>query len=314
MGWCWPGAAAVDEAMVTGEGIPVAKQPGAEVIGGTVNGSGALEIRAAKVGADTLLARIVQMVAEAQRSRAPIQRVADAVSAVFVPAVIAVAVVTFGAWLGVRSQSCRRPAQRGGGVDHRLPVRPRPGHPDVDHGRHRARRRSRRAVQGCRRQRTAQHRGHPGGGQDRHPHRGAATGAAGVGRSARRRKRGAAGGRRGGAAQRAPAVRGDRGRGPAARLPGAGGGGVHLVYRSGSRRHGGRPRDAARQPGVPGRPRGGRGRGARRSRGEVARIGSHRGAGGGRGEHGRRHRRRRRVEADHPGRHRAAPRRRHRPW
>ncbi len=93
------GSSSVDEAMVTGEGIPVAKQPGAEVIGGTVNGSGALEMRAAKVGADTLLARIVQMVAEAQRSRAPIQRVADAVSAVFVPAVIAVAVVTFGAWL-----------------------------------------------------------------------------------------------------------------------------------------------------------------------------------------------------------------------
>ena len=93
------GSSAVDEAMVTGEGIPVAKQPGAEVIGGTVNGSGALEIRAAKVGADTLLARIVQMVADAQRSRAPIQRVADAVSAVFVPVVIAVAAVTFGAWL-----------------------------------------------------------------------------------------------------------------------------------------------------------------------------------------------------------------------
>ena len=93
------GSSAVDEAMVTGEGIPVAKQPGAEVIGGTVNGSGALEMRAAKVGADTLLARIVQMVADAQRSRAPIQRVVDAVSAVFVPVVIAVAAVTFGAWL-----------------------------------------------------------------------------------------------------------------------------------------------------------------------------------------------------------------------
>ncbi len=93
------GSSAVDEAMVTGEGMPVAKHPGAAVIGGTVNGSGALEIRAAKVGADTLLARIVQMVAEAQRSRAPIQRVADTVSAVFVPAVIAIAAVTFGAWL-----------------------------------------------------------------------------------------------------------------------------------------------------------------------------------------------------------------------
>ena len=92
------GSSAVDEAMVTGEAVPVGKQPGAAVIAGTVNGSGALEIRADKVGADTLLARIVQMVADAQRSRAPIQRIADAVSAVFVPAVIAVAVVTFAAW------------------------------------------------------------------------------------------------------------------------------------------------------------------------------------------------------------------------
>lgn len=93
------GSSAVDEAMVTGEGIPVAKQPGAEVIGGTVNGTGALEIRAAKVGADTLLARIVQMVAEAQRSRAPIQRVADSVSAIFVPSVIAIAGLTFAVWM-----------------------------------------------------------------------------------------------------------------------------------------------------------------------------------------------------------------------
>ena len=93
------GSSSVDESMVTGEGIPVPKQPGAAVIGGTINGSGALEIRAAKVGADTLLARIVQMVAEAQRSRAPIQRIADAVSAVFVPVVIAIAAITFGVWL-----------------------------------------------------------------------------------------------------------------------------------------------------------------------------------------------------------------------
>jgi Cu+-exporting ATPase len=92
------GTSAVDESMVTGEPTPVAKQPGAAVIAGTVNGSGALEMRADKVGADTLLARIVRMVADAQRSRAPIQRIADAVAAVFVPAVIAVAVVTFAAW------------------------------------------------------------------------------------------------------------------------------------------------------------------------------------------------------------------------
>ena len=95
------GSSAVDEGMVTGEATPVVKQPGDAVIGGTVNGAGALVIRAEKVGADTLLARIVQMVADAQRSRAPSQRIADAVSAVFVPAVIAIAAVTFVAWLAL---------------------------------------------------------------------------------------------------------------------------------------------------------------------------------------------------------------------
>ena len=85
------GKSAVDESMVTGESMPVEKESGAKLIGGTINGTGALLMRADKIGADTLLARIVHMVAEAQRSRAPIQRLADAVSAWFVPAVIAVA-------------------------------------------------------------------------------------------------------------------------------------------------------------------------------------------------------------------------------
>ena len=93
------GRSAVDESMVTGESMPVEKQPGASVIGGTINGTGSLVMRAEKVGADTMLARIVQMVAQAQRSRAPIQRLADIVSAWFVPAVILVAVVAFVAWL-----------------------------------------------------------------------------------------------------------------------------------------------------------------------------------------------------------------------
>ncbi len=92
------GRSHVDEAMVTGEPIPVDKAAGDAVIGGTVNGSGALLIRAERVGSDTLLARIVEMVAAAQRSRAPIQRLADSVSAVFVPAVIGVAALTFAAW------------------------------------------------------------------------------------------------------------------------------------------------------------------------------------------------------------------------
>jgi Cu+-exporting ATPase len=92
------GRSAVDEAMVTGESMPVTKAVGANVIGGTINQSGALVIEARKVGRDTMLSRIVQLVAEAQRSRAPIQRMADRASAWFVPAVIAVAVSAFGAW------------------------------------------------------------------------------------------------------------------------------------------------------------------------------------------------------------------------
>ena len=92
------GRSAVDESMVTGESMPVTKETGANVIGGTINQSGALIIEARKVGSDTMLSQIVQLVAQAQRSRAPIQRLADQVSAWFVPAVIAVALAAFAAW------------------------------------------------------------------------------------------------------------------------------------------------------------------------------------------------------------------------
>jgi P-type Cu+ transporter len=92
------GRSAVDESMVTGESMPVTKEAGAGVIGGTMNQSGSFVVRADRIGRDTLLARIVQMVAEAQRSRAPIQRLADQVSAWFVPLVIAVAALAFLAW------------------------------------------------------------------------------------------------------------------------------------------------------------------------------------------------------------------------
>lgn len=98
------GRSSVDESLVTGESMPVTKTSGDVVVGGTVNGSGALVMRAEKVGRDTMLSRIVTMVADAQRSRAPIQRTADKVAGVFVPIVIGIAVVTFAVWAAVGPQ------------------------------------------------------------------------------------------------------------------------------------------------------------------------------------------------------------------
>jgi len=92
------GSSSVDESMVTGEPIPVEKHAGDHVIGATVNATGSFVVRAERVGSETLLAQIVQMVAEAQRSRAPIQKLADVVSGYFVPAVVAIAVITFIVW------------------------------------------------------------------------------------------------------------------------------------------------------------------------------------------------------------------------
>ena len=92
------GTSGVDESMITGESIPVSKGPGSRVIGATVNGTGSLVMRAERVGGETLLAQIVRMVSQAQRSRAPIQRLADRVAGWFVPAVIAIAILTFAAW------------------------------------------------------------------------------------------------------------------------------------------------------------------------------------------------------------------------
>ncbi|NXY97152.1 heavy metal translocating P-type ATPase [Streptomyces sp. BR123] len=95
------GSSAVDESMVTGEPMPVTKRAGDTVVGATVNTTGSLQVRAAKVGADTMLAQIIRLVQAAQASKAPIQRLADAVSAYFVPAVIAIAVATFAVWFTV---------------------------------------------------------------------------------------------------------------------------------------------------------------------------------------------------------------------
>jgi len=92
------GGSNVDESMVTGESMPVRKQPGDQVIGGTINGQGSFVMHAEKVGRDTMLAQIVRMVSEAQRSHAPIQRLADIVAGWFVPAVILIAILAFSAW------------------------------------------------------------------------------------------------------------------------------------------------------------------------------------------------------------------------
>jgi Cu+-exporting ATPase len=92
------GSSSVDESMVSGEPIPVEKSKDAKVIGGTINGTGSFVMKTERVGADTLLAQIVKMVSEAQRTRAPIQRLADTVASYFVPAVLAAAVITFIVW------------------------------------------------------------------------------------------------------------------------------------------------------------------------------------------------------------------------
>ena len=92
------GQSSIDESMITGESMPVEKSPGGKVIGATINGTGSFIMRAERVGSETLLARIVQLVGQAQRSRAPIQRLADRVAKWFVPIVVAVAAITFVAW------------------------------------------------------------------------------------------------------------------------------------------------------------------------------------------------------------------------
>ena len=92
------GRSSIDESMITGESIPVEKVPGSKVIGATINSTGSFIMQAERVGSETLLARIVQLVGQAQRSRAPIQRLADRVAAWFVPAVVAVAAMTFIVW------------------------------------------------------------------------------------------------------------------------------------------------------------------------------------------------------------------------
>ena len=136
------GSSAIDESMITGESIPVEKSAGSPVIGATINSTGSFVMRAERVGPETLLARIVQMVGQAQRSRAPIQRLADRVAGWFVPAVVAIAAVTFAAWFffGPAAAPRARVGKRGCGPDHCLSVRPGSCYTDGNHGWHRARR------------------------------------------------------------------------------------------------------------------------------------------------------------------------------
>ena len=127
--------------MLTGEPVPVEKAAGDPVTGATINGSGSLVIEARRVGSDTVLAQIVAMVARAQRSRAPIQKLADAVAAWFVPAVIAVAVLAFVAWAiwGPSPALAYALVVGDRGADHRLPLRARAGDADVGDDRDRPR-------------------------------------------------------------------------------------------------------------------------------------------------------------------------------
>ena len=135
------GLTSVDESMITGEPMPIEKRKGDPVTGGTVNQTGSILIEAERVGRETMLAQIVAMVSQAQRSRAPIQGLADRVAGWFVPAVIVIAILTFILWLCLwtRTPFRLRHSQCRGSLDHRMSVRPGSRHTDVSHGRSRAR-------------------------------------------------------------------------------------------------------------------------------------------------------------------------------
>ncbi len=133
------GRSSVDESMVSGEPIPVEKTKDANVIGGTINGTGSFVMKAERVGADTLLAQIVKMVSEAQRTRAPIQRLADTVASYFVPAVLASAVIYFHRMGDLRTAAslCPCPGERSRRPHHCLPLCFRACNANGDHGRYR---------------------------------------------------------------------------------------------------------------------------------------------------------------------------------
>ena len=179
------GTSAVDTSLLTGEPVPVDVGPGDAVVGATVNTSGRLVVRATRVGSDTALARIAQLVTDAQTGKADVQRLADRVSAIFVPIVIVIAVATLGFWLGTGAPAIGGVHRRGGRADHRLPVRPRPGHAHRPAGGHRPGRPARHPHQGPRGPRVHQGRRHDRPRQDGHRHHGSH----GTGRGGQRRRR-----------------------------------------------------------------------------------------------------------------------------
>ena len=129
------GVSAVDQSMLTGEPVPVEVGEGASVAGATINTSGRLVVEATKVGADTALAQIAGLVAEAQAGKAPIQRLVDRVSAVFVPIVIGISLATLVGWLVLSGDAVGGVHRGRRGADHRLPVRARPRDADRADGR-----------------------------------------------------------------------------------------------------------------------------------------------------------------------------------
>ena len=162
------GSSAIDASLLTGESVPVEVTPGDAVTGATVNAGGRLVVRATRVGADTALAQMARLVTEAQNGKAAVQRVADRISAVFVPVVVALAVGTLGWWLANGATVVERVHRRGRRADHRLPVRARPGDADGAARRHRPRRPDRHPDQRTRGARIDARGRHDRARQDRH--------------------------------------------------------------------------------------------------------------------------------------------------